>query len=101
MRNLHTPAQALQAEAPEVPGPPAAEADTDICWLEKERHGRIVELLKSAPNKAEVLTAFKEHFKITTASVQTAVNRMETWPDELQWLFARINTLYLNTDRAD
>ena len=44
---------------------------------------------------------FKEHFKITTASVQTAVDRMETWPDELQRLFARINTLYLNTDRAD
>ena len=59
MRKQHTPAQALQGDAPGAPGPPAAEADTDICWLEKERHGRIVESLKSAPNQDEVLTAFK------------------------------------------
>lgn len=84
MRNLHTPAQALQAEALEAPAPPAAEAVADICWLEKERHGRIVESLKSAPNKAEVLTAFKEHFKIATPKISPAQIQLQTHGDFLE-----------------
>lgn len=84
MRNLHTPAQALQAEALEAPAPPAAEAVADICWLEKERHGRIVESLKSAPNKAEVLLAFKEHFKIATPKISPAQIQLQTHGDFLE-----------------
>ena len=84
MRNLHTPAQASQAEVLEAPAPPAAEAVADICWLEKERHGRIVESLKSAPNKAEVLTAFKEHFKIATPKISPAQIQLQTHGDFLE-----------------
>ena len=84
MRNLHIPAQASQADVPGASGPPAAAADTDICWLEKERHGRIVESLKSAPNKDEVLTAFKEHFKIATPKISPAQIQLQTHGDFLE-----------------
>ena len=84
MRNSHTPAQASQTDAAEAPGPPAAKADTDISWIEKERHGRIVDSLKSAPNKNEVLAAFKEHFKIATPKISPAQIQLQTHGDFLE-----------------
>ena len=83
-KNPHTPAQASQTDAAEVPGPPAAKADTDISWIEKERHGRIVDSLKSAPNKNEVLAAFKEHFKIATPKISPAQIQLQTHGDFLE-----------------
>ena len=44
---------------------------------------------------------FKEHFKITTASVRTTVGKVEDWPEELQRLFDQIKTSYKSAGSAD